>query len=63
MPGKELKDVRRIARESGMDDEATRDFGDYLEECKRLGDKGTKNSKGDFTEAELREKAREFLGI
>jgi hypothetical protein len=65
MPGKELKDVRRIAREPefGMDDETARDFGDYLEQCKRLGDRGTKNSKGDFTDDELREKAREFLGI
>ncbi len=65
MPGKELKDVRRIARERefDMDDETVRDFGDYLEDCKRMGDRGTKNGKGDFTDDEMREKAREFLGL
>lgn len=63
MPGKELKDVRRIAREFDMEDETARDFGDYLERCKQVGDRGTKNFKGDFTDDEMRDKAREFLGI
>ena len=60
MPGTELKDVRRIAREPefDMDDETARDFGDYLEQCKRVGDRGTKNLEGDFTDDEMREKAR-----
>jgi hypothetical protein len=49
--------------EFDMDDETARDFGDYLERCKRVGDRGTKNLKGDFTDDEMREKAREFLGI
>jgi hypothetical protein len=34
---------------------------DYVEECKRMAEKGSGNA-GDFTYAELREKAREFRG-
>jgi hypothetical protein len=33
-----------------------------LEDEKAAGYGGTKNRRGDFTMAELREKAREFLG-
>lgn len=61
MPGKELKAIGRIAREAGRDDdESRRELGDYLEQCKRLGDRGTKNSKGDFNDDEMREKAEEL---
>jgi RHS repeat-associated protein len=35
--------------------------GDYLEECKESGDRGTKNSRGDFKWSELLEKVREFF--
>jgi hypothetical protein len=38
-------------------------FGDFLEDCKAQGDRGTKNERGDFTRSELEEKAREFLGL
>ncbi len=45
-----------------MDPETRQEFGDFIEECKRIGDRGTKNSRGDFTWSELEKKAREFLG-
>jgi hypothetical protein len=56
LPGRDLKRVDRIAREFGIDRRA---FGAYLHECKEAGDYGS-DEKGDFTEDELREKAREF---
>ena len=46
-----------------MDAETAFDFRDYLHQCKESGDLGTRNDRGDFTLAELREKAREFLGL
>ena len=46
-----------------MDPETAFDFRDYLHECKESGDRGTSNKRGDFTMDELREKAREFLGL
>lgn len=57
----DIKDVERVAKQFGMDSEQRRDFGDYLEDCKNAGDCGTRNDRGDFTWAELEEKAREFL--
>ena len=59
---KDIKQVEAIAREFGMDDEQRRDFGDYVEDEKHQGRRGSKNDKGDFTHAELRELAREFIG-
>jgi hypothetical protein len=44
-----------------MDAEERREFGDYVEDRKRNGEKGSGNN-GDFTYAELREKALEFRG-
>lgn len=58
------RDIRRIeaiAQEFGMDSHERREFGDYVEECKRRGDQGT-GERGDFTYQELREKALEFRG-
>lgn len=46
-----------------MDYATRREFGDYLELCKRDGDRGTANTRGDYTWAELEQKAREFLGL
>ena len=46
-----------------MDAETAFDFRAYLHECKESGDRGTSNERGDFTMDELREKAREFLGV
>lgn len=58
----DIKDIEAVAKQFGMDEEARRDFGDFIEECKRSGDRGSKNDKGDFTWQELERKAREFLG-
>ena len=51
-----------MAREFGMSRVQRFDFGDFLEAEKAAGSGGTKNRRGDFTMAELRAKAREFLG-
>ena len=57
----DIREIEEIARQFGMDEEERRDFGDYVEECKHSGDRGSKNERGDFTWAELEQKAREFL--
>lgn len=59
----DLRDVDRTARQFGMDPETRREFGDFLEDCKRSGDRGTKNDRGDYTWDELQAKGREFLGL
>ncbi len=59
----DIREVEQIAREFGMSEEDRFEFGDYLEECKRNGEVGTKNDRGDFTWDELKQKAREFLGL
>lgn len=60
---RDIEQVNAVAREFKMNDELRRDFGDFIEEEKAAGNGGTKNERGDFTYSELREKAREFLGI
>ena len=45
----------------GMTPDAEFDFRDYLHQCKDAGDGGSDG--GDFTEAELDELARDFLGL
>jgi hypothetical protein len=57
----DIKEIERMARKHGMTEEQRRDFGDFVEECKRAGDGGTKNDRGDFTWDELDRKAQEFL--
>lgn len=59
---RDIRDVEAIARAFGMAPDQRREFGDYLEECKRSGDRGTLNDRGDFTWDEMVEKARDFLG-
>ncbi len=59
----DLKEVDAIADDFGMSDEERFEFGDFLEECKANGDRGSKNDRGDFTWSELKAKAREFLGL
>lgn len=44
-----------------MDADERREFGDYIEACKRSGERGT-GENGDFTYAELRDKVAEFRG-
>ena len=58
---RDIRQIDAIAKEFDMDPEERREFGDYIEECKREGVCGTGND-GDFTYAELREKVPEFRG-
>lgn len=60
---KDLKEVDDVANAFDMDETERFEFGDFLEDCKAQGDRGTKNERGDFTRSELAEKAREFLGL
>jgi hypothetical protein len=56
---RDIRKIEAIAKEFNMEEEERRDFGDYIEECKKKGDRGS-GKKGDFTYAELREKVGEF---
>jgi hypothetical protein len=58
---RDIRQIEAIAREFNMDAEERREFGDFVEDCKRNGEKGSGNG-GDFTYAELRDKALEFRG-
>jgi hypothetical protein len=58
---RDIRQIDAIAREFGMDPRERRKFGDYIEDCKARGEKGSARD-GDFTYEELREKAREFFG-
>ncbi len=64
MPRKaDLREVDQVANKFGIKGSARTAFGKYLEECKKGGDVGSKNDRGDFTRDELIERAREFLGL
>ncbi len=64
MPRKDdTKEVDEIAKMFGIEGDRRFDFGDFLEESKRHGDRGSKNDRGDFTRPELQRKAREFLKL
>ena len=59
---RDIRHVEAVARALGMEPDQRREFGDYLEQCKRSGDRGTRNERGDFTWDEMLDKAKEFLG-
>jgi hypothetical protein len=59
----DLRQVDDVAHEFDMSEVERIEFGDFLEDCKAHGDRGTKNDRGDFTWPELRQKAKEFLGL
>lgn len=63
MPKEDIKQINSIAKDFGMTKDQREGFGEFIEEAKRLGDRGTKNDRGDFTYEELKQKAKEFLGI
>ena len=44
----DIRQIEAIAREYAMDPEERREFGDYIEDCKRAGEKGSGRD-GDFT--------------
>lgn len=52
-----------MAKKFKMTDDQRRDFGDFIEDEKAMGIRGSRNERGDFTWAELEQKAREFLGL
>jgi hypothetical protein len=60
---KDIQQVEAVAKEFHMTEEERREFGDFLEDEKAVGNGGTKNERGDFTYQELRQKARDFLGL
>jgi hypothetical protein len=61
MAKEDIKQIETIARQFGMTRPQRRRFGDFVEELKAMGLRGSKNDRGDFTFAELEELAREFL--
>ena len=58
---RDIRQIEAIANEFRMDDEERREFGDYIEDCKRSGERGS-GTNGDFTYEELRNKVPEFRG-
>lgn len=58
---RDLRQIEAIAREFNMDPNERREFGDYIEDCKRSGEVGS-GQNGDFTYPELRDKVPEFRG-
>lgn len=58
---RDLKQVDAITRKFNFSGELRNAFGDFLVEEKRCGYGGMLNSRGDFTDQELWQKAQEFL--
>ncbi|MGH7224066.1 MAG: hypothetical protein ACRELF_12620 [Gemmataceae bacterium] len=58
---RDIRQIEAIAKEFNMTSEERREFGDYIEECKRSGEVGS-GQNGDFTYAELRDRVPEFRG-
>jgi len=38
---RDIHNIEAIAKEFGFEEEERRDFGDYIEECKKKGDRGS----------------------
>ncbi len=62
-PKEDIKQVNAIAKEFNMTAGDRKRFGKFIEQEKAAGYGGTKNERGDFNYEELRQKAREFLGL
>lgn len=62
-PKEDIKQINAIAQEFKMTTPNRKRFGKFIEQEKAAGCGGTKNDRGDFTYQELRQMAREFLGI
>jgi hypothetical protein len=56
---RDIAQIIAVAQEFRMGPEERREFGDFVEECKRRGEIGS-GEQGDFTYAELRDLAKEF---
>jgi hypothetical protein len=58
---RDIRQIEAIAKEFAMGPHERREFGDYIEDCKRSGERGS-GKDGDFTYGELRDKVAEFRG-
>lgn len=58
---RDIRQINHIAKEFDMDPQERREFGDYIEDCKRRGERGS-GKDGDFTYGELRDRVPEFRG-
>ena len=58
---RDIWQIEAIATEFQMSPVERREFGDYVEECKRRGVKGA-GMDGDYTYEELQQRANEFRG-
>jgi hypothetical protein len=58
---RDIQQILNIAKQFHMTQETRRGFGDFIEQEKADGRCGSANERGDFTYAELRQKAKEFL--
>jgi hypothetical protein len=56
---RDIQQIEAIGREFQMDPVERREFGDYVEDCKRKGVPGT-GPNGDYSYHELRQRANEF---
>ncbi len=58
---RDIRQIESIAKEFGFSDSRRFEFGDFIEKEKSSGRKGSLNDRGDFTYAELKLKAHDFL--
>jgi len=59
----DTKQINDIAKEFHMNPRQRKQFGKFIEEKKADRWHGSLNEKGDFTYAELHQKAKEFLDL
>lgn len=60
---KDIKQIEAIAKEFHMSKEIREAFGEFIEQEKIDGNRGSLNQRGDFTYGELRQKAKDFLDL
>lgn len=58
---RDLREVDDVASSLGMSRAERRLFGLWLEDLKASGERGTKNTRGDFTFDELKAHGQEFI--
>jgi hypothetical protein len=57
---RDIKMVNAVAGFLGMSGQERNEFGRFLEDAKKRGERGTLNAKGDFTWDEMVEQGRTF---
>jgi hypothetical protein len=60
---KDNQQIDDIAKEFNMNQRQRKQFGKFIEGEKEALHRGNLNAKGDFTYAELRQKAKEFINL